>query len=432
MSEKISFRELVKSLSERTGGSLAATERFVRQLVRSIESGLQTDGEVSISGVGKFELRRIKERSGTHPQTGEEITIPAHYRVVFKPYKALREEVNKPYAHLEARPVDPIKEPAESPDPQETEREGAVPKDKSPESPEDRSTPHEQSPPVQSREEETIEDSGKPDVEERLWSGEVIIRERPAGEGQEASFFIQFDEEVSSGDEPEPLILERPSPLTAKATGSSPKVKNHNRRKTNEQIYWSILSIVGFITLLIWILYYIQTSGPTPAGNGSNTGTPPPSEPEIVTEPSSRTSPEPESTTEPSSPTSPEPDMEETEIIRILVKEGETLWSIAGERLDNSYLWPWIYQLNKQSIEKPNLILAGSDLYLPVTSGRNLNKKERKSVATGYLDLYRWHKEQQNAHAHHFLWAAGSFCPNLLNNIEQQVDHTDLQFARNR
>ncbi|MEX2585013.1 MAG: HU family DNA-binding protein [Balneolaceae bacterium] len=400
MSEKISFRELVKSLSGRTGSSLAATERFVRELVHSIESGLRTDGEVSMSGVGKFELRRIKERSGTHPQTGEKITIPAHYRVVFKPYKALREEVNKPYAHLEARPVDQGRETAESPSLQA----------------EDPASQEQKAPGMPPREGDTVEKPDKPDQNEQLWSGEVIIRERPGGKDPESSFFIQLDEKVSSGDEPERLILERPSPLTAKAAGSSLRAGNHNRRKTNERIYWSILSIVGFITLLIWILYYIQTSDPTPAGGDTSPDSP--AETEIVTEPSSRTS--------------SKPDMEETEIIRILVKEGETLWSIAGERLDNSYLWPWIYQLNKQSIEQPNLILAGSDLYLPVTTGQDLNKKERKSVATGYLGLYRWHKEQQNAHAHHFLWAAGSFCPNLLNNIEQQVDHTDLQFARNR
>ncbi|MCR5077385.1 MAG: HU family DNA-binding protein [Prevotella sp.] len=41
--------------------------------------------EVAIPDFGKFSLKAVPERKGRNPQTGEELTIPAHDKVVFKP-----------------------------------------------------------------------------------------------------------------------------------------------------------------------------------------------------------------------------------------------------------------------------------------------------------------------------------------------------------
>lgn len=101
MSEKITFRELIESIAEETDNSKQFTHDFIKDFVDVINGGLEEDGSVNIAGFGKFELRHMDERDGYNPQTEEKITIPAHNKVVFKPYKDLRELVNAPYAHLE-------------------------------------------------------------------------------------------------------------------------------------------------------------------------------------------------------------------------------------------------------------------------------------------------------------------------------------------
>lgn len=101
MSEKITFGELIESIAEETNHSKKFTHDFIKDFVDVINGGLEDDGHVNIAGFGKFALRRMEEREGYNPQTEEKITIPAHNKVVFKPYKDLRELVNAPYAHLE-------------------------------------------------------------------------------------------------------------------------------------------------------------------------------------------------------------------------------------------------------------------------------------------------------------------------------------------
>ncbi len=101
MSEKVTFRELIESIAEESDNSKQFTHDFLKDFVDVINGGLEQDGNVNIAGFGKFELRRVDEREGYNPQTEEKMTIPAHNKIIFKPYKDVRELVNAPYAHLE-------------------------------------------------------------------------------------------------------------------------------------------------------------------------------------------------------------------------------------------------------------------------------------------------------------------------------------------
>lgn len=106
MSEKITFQELVEAVSSETGQSDTFTHDFLKDLVQFINVGLEADGKVNLSGFGKFELKRMDEREGYNPQTGERMTIPAHNKIIFKPYKNLRERVNARYGHLKAELIE--------------------------------------------------------------------------------------------------------------------------------------------------------------------------------------------------------------------------------------------------------------------------------------------------------------------------------------
>lgn len=106
MSEKVTFGELIESIAEETDHSKQFTHDFLKDFVDVINGGLEEDGKVNIAGFGKFELQRVDEREGYNPQTEEKITIPAHNKVVFKPYKDLRELVNAPYSHMEPQLIE--------------------------------------------------------------------------------------------------------------------------------------------------------------------------------------------------------------------------------------------------------------------------------------------------------------------------------------
>ncbi|WP_067561030.1 HU family DNA-binding protein [Halofilum ochraceum] len=77
-----------------------------RALVTAVRDGLVRDGAVRLHGFGTFRLRPVAARRGRHPRTGEPIDIPAGWRVMFRPAKALRERIEPDRA-----PALPIGEP---------------------------------------------------------------------------------------------------------------------------------------------------------------------------------------------------------------------------------------------------------------------------------------------------------------------------------
>ena len=53
------------------------------------------------------------------------------------------------------------------------------------------------------------------------------------------------------------------------------------------------------------------------------------------------------------------------------VKKGDTLWGISGFYLNNPFLWPEIYELNKDKIEDPHWIYPGQIFKLPIPGNDN-------------------------------------------------------------
>jgi integration host factor subunit alpha len=86
--------DIVERIMANTGFSKA--ESFdMFELVFSIMKSTLEDGEdIKISGFGKFEVKRKKDRRGRNPQTGEDLTIEARRVLTFKPSAILRKAVN--------------------------------------------------------------------------------------------------------------------------------------------------------------------------------------------------------------------------------------------------------------------------------------------------------------------------------------------------
>lgn len=98
---KISLTNIAEELAAKSGLGRDASDNFVRAIVETIERGLYEDNIVKIKGLGTFKLLEVSERGSVDINTGERITIKGHRKVSFTPDSAMKEFVNRPFAHFE-------------------------------------------------------------------------------------------------------------------------------------------------------------------------------------------------------------------------------------------------------------------------------------------------------------------------------------------
>ena len=104
--KKQSIQELVDIIATQTNFTKKNSEEFLKEFVHVLQEYLEKDGFVKVKGLGTFKLVKNEERKSVNVTTGEAIIIPAHNKVSFIPDNAIKEDVNKPYAHLETITVD--------------------------------------------------------------------------------------------------------------------------------------------------------------------------------------------------------------------------------------------------------------------------------------------------------------------------------------
>jgi nucleoid DNA-binding protein len=85
--------DLIQQLVERHGYTKAAATSIVDDFTESILYNLENGNTVSLHGFGCFDLLERKERRCPNPQTGETVTVPAHYIPRFYPWRAMRRAV---------------------------------------------------------------------------------------------------------------------------------------------------------------------------------------------------------------------------------------------------------------------------------------------------------------------------------------------------
>ena len=87
--------ELIAAVAEKTGMSKKDTEAVITATLASITEALQNDDKVQLVGFGGFETKKREARMGRNPKTKEPIEIPATTVPVFKPGKALKDQISK-------------------------------------------------------------------------------------------------------------------------------------------------------------------------------------------------------------------------------------------------------------------------------------------------------------------------------------------------
>ncbi len=102
MNEKITLPSLVGLLSAKTGKPKKQCEDFLREFFYVLVASLSEGDNVRIKGLGTFKVVPVEPRKSVSVNTGEQIEIPGHNKVVFVPAKELAEEVNAPFAMFES------------------------------------------------------------------------------------------------------------------------------------------------------------------------------------------------------------------------------------------------------------------------------------------------------------------------------------------
>lgn len=396
MSEKITFKELVDRIAEETRQSQSSASSFIYELVDLIELELRSGQPVSISGFGKFELRWMNERKGTHPRTGEEITIPGQNKVVFKPFKSLREKVNAPFAHLES------------------ELAGDKPK-------------------AEKVEVKEVAVAGRHSSADTL-EDHIIEREIPSHLKKPTPAPLSPKEEESAHTQKQKTI----AGATLSDLEKSPSfVDESSLRNVHERsnFNWS-MAAAGVLVMLAFLLFFFisqqqdeseEISLPaerteTPIVNGQEEAD------EAVVLDLAPTPLPPEPIPQPVQSSSGEISTEE-----ISTLPGESLWFLAERELGNPVLWPAIYYLNRELLDDPNALPLHSAIRIPrFSDNENLSSNERELVALGYFELYQWNLQNTPQEARYFLWVANIFSEELISRSEGQIREEDLAFALNR
>ena len=98
---KILLSNIAEELAAKSNLSREAASSFMHLFFETIEKGLQQDGIVKIKGFGTFKVLDMSDRSSVDVNTGDRITIKGHRKVTFTPDSAMKELVNRPFAHFE-------------------------------------------------------------------------------------------------------------------------------------------------------------------------------------------------------------------------------------------------------------------------------------------------------------------------------------------
>lgn len=87
-------QELIKSVSDKTGISKSDTQAVIDAFIHTVELECKDGNEVRLLGFGTFSAKRVAERTGRNPQTGETVVVAAHTQPKFSPGSHFKELVN--------------------------------------------------------------------------------------------------------------------------------------------------------------------------------------------------------------------------------------------------------------------------------------------------------------------------------------------------
>lgn len=86
-------KEFISALAKKTGYKIEDTQNIVRTTVHTIIDELSDGEQVSLSGLGTFEVKKRLERIISNPGTGQKMLVPPKLVTNFKPFATMKEKV---------------------------------------------------------------------------------------------------------------------------------------------------------------------------------------------------------------------------------------------------------------------------------------------------------------------------------------------------
>jgi DNA-binding protein HU-beta len=87
--------QLIDAIKQRTDFTKKDIEVVVNAAFDSMSEALAAGNKVAIAGFGTFTVKHRHERKGRNPRTQAELIVPASKVPRFRPFKMLREAVDK-------------------------------------------------------------------------------------------------------------------------------------------------------------------------------------------------------------------------------------------------------------------------------------------------------------------------------------------------
>ena len=91
----VSKADLVSKVAESKGLRKKDVKDIMDAVLEQISASLDKGAKVQLTGIGTFEVRERKSRTGVRPGTTEKIKIPASKYPAFKPGKGLKDRVRR-------------------------------------------------------------------------------------------------------------------------------------------------------------------------------------------------------------------------------------------------------------------------------------------------------------------------------------------------
>ena len=91
--ETKNIQELATALAEPYDLTKARSKAILEGLRDEIVQTLLAGKRVNLFGLGTFEVRSTREKTGRNPKTGEKVQIPAGRKIAFKVSKGLKDQL---------------------------------------------------------------------------------------------------------------------------------------------------------------------------------------------------------------------------------------------------------------------------------------------------------------------------------------------------
>lgn len=361
MNEKITLPALITLLSDKSGKTKKQCEDFLREFFNIIVDTLAEGENVRVKGLGTFKVITVEARKSVNVNTGEQMEIPSHRKIVFIPAKELAEEVNSPFAMFES-----VEIPEEEESGEKFEDENSGDMEVAPDSEENEASDH-----IEPTEDGTPEPDGEYVIEEPARVTEEPMEnpiEEPINESIEGTIKEPIEEEAVAFAE------------------AMPKTKSYRFLIG----FACGLAFAALLCLGTYVFFFDNilkkshseeknTKIENPAAQKQIANIDSTASNSTLARESSQTIANPTAKIEEGVPAETAPTLP-SDIVYDTITKTRYLTTMAKDHYGNYNLWPYIYEENKKILGHPDRIKPGTRIVVPPLSKYGVDPKNPDDI----------------------------------------------------